>query len=185
MASTRAQQAQRTRQAILDTARRLFHEHGYDATSLQRIADAMGVTKANVYYYFRTKAAILEALLRPLVDAQIAVIDAAAGIGDRDARLRFLVDGVVGNVVTAYRTMGPLNLGDPAMRRELPITRELDDLSVRALGVLYGDAPTPDQEAGFWMTLDLAPALRRLASRLDDDALRGVLARMVLRTLDV
>ena len=56
-----------------------FDDHGYDATSLQQIADAMGVTKANVYYYFRTKAAILEALLEPMAGAIGALLDAADG----------------------------------------------------------------------------------------------------------
>ncbi|MFG1643914.1 TetR family transcriptional regulator [Amycolatopsis sp. NPDC049252] len=36
-------------------------------TSLQQIAEMMGVTKANVHYYFRTKIAILEAFLEPTV----------------------------------------------------------------------------------------------------------------------
>jgi len=47
MSPTRAEQAEKTRQAVLDTARKLSLEH--DATSLQLIADTMGVTKANVY----------------------------------------------------------------------------------------------------------------------------------------
>ena len=38
--SSRAAQAERTRQQILQTARRLFAERGYDATSLQMIADS-------------------------------------------------------------------------------------------------------------------------------------------------
>ena len=40
--STRAVQAERTRQQILETAQRLFTELGYDATSLQMIADETG-----------------------------------------------------------------------------------------------------------------------------------------------
>src|SRR5580704_2773684 len=53
--STRAAQAERTRQQILDTAQRLFTELGYDATSLQMIADEMGLTKAAVDYLFRNR----------------------------------------------------------------------------------------------------------------------------------
>ena len=53
--SARAAQAERTRQQILETAQRLFTELGYDATSLQMIADEMGLTKAAVYYHFRAK----------------------------------------------------------------------------------------------------------------------------------
>ena len=59
--SSRAVQAERTRQQILATAQRLFAERGYDATSLQMIADEMGLTKAAVYYHFRAKNEILQA----------------------------------------------------------------------------------------------------------------------------
>jgi len=48
--STRALQAEQTRQQILETAERLLTEVGYEATSLQMIADEMGLTKAAVYY---------------------------------------------------------------------------------------------------------------------------------------
>ncbi len=182
MSPTRAEQASRTRTAVLETARRLFHEHGYDATSLQQIADAMGVTKANVYYYFRTKAAILEALLEPMAGALRGLLDAAEAIDDHATRLEFLVEGFVAQVVTAYRTVGPLNLGDPAMRRELAITRTLDDLALRGLHLLFGDDPAPDQVAAYWIVNDLAPVLRRL-SHLPDDELRATLTRLCLRVL--
>src|SRR6186997_767424 len=77
MTPTRAHRAEATRQAALTAARTLFVRQGYDATSLQAIADEMGVTKANVYYYFRTKAEILEALLAPMADALDRLLDAA------------------------------------------------------------------------------------------------------------
>ena len=63
--STRAVQAEQTRQQILETAQRLFAELGYDATSLQMIADEMGLTKAAVYYHFRAKSDILHAAMLP------------------------------------------------------------------------------------------------------------------------
>ncbi|MGH9099492.1 MAG: TetR/AcrR family transcriptional regulator, partial [Acidimicrobiales bacterium] len=39
-----------TRDRILDTALLLFTEKGFDATSLQEIADRLGFTKAAIYY---------------------------------------------------------------------------------------------------------------------------------------
>src|SRR6266487_4798673 len=115
MSPTRAEQAEKTRQAALATARRLFAEHGFDATSLQMIADAMGVTKANVYYYFRTKLEILEALLDVSITAFDTLLDQAEAITDRQARLEFLVDGFVDQVV-ANRSIAPLSQTDPGMR---------------------------------------------------------------------
>ena len=107
MTPTRADQAEATRQAALAAARTLFVSQGYDATSLQAIADEMGVTKANVYYYFRTKAEILEALLAPMADALDRCSTPPNGCPRRPARAELMTAGFVDQVVTARRTPGP------------------------------------------------------------------------------
>lgn len=182
MTTTRAAQAERTRQAVLDTARRLFLEHGYDATSLQLIADTMGVTKANVYYYFRTKLTILEALLDDNVKALTALLDQAEQITGRHACLEYLVDGFVDQVVTAHRTVAPMSRTDPIVRRHETISRRLDELATRGLRLLFGDHPTPDEQAAYWMLNDLGPVTRHLTD-LPDDELRATLRRLCLRML--
>jgi AcrR family transcriptional regulator len=58
-----------TRETILAAAQRLFGEQGYDATSLRQIADAVGTTKAAVYYHFPAKEQMLLELSRPWFDA--------------------------------------------------------------------------------------------------------------------
>jgi AcrR family transcriptional regulator len=184
MSPTRAEQAEKTRQAVLETARNLFLEHGFDATSLQLIADTMGVTKANVYYYFRTKIAILEALLEPTVAALTAMLDRAEQIEDRRARTEFLVEGFVDQVVVATRTLKPMSRTDPIMRRHEGIGRRLDALAVRGLRLLFGPRPSVDQRAAYWMLNDLAPVTRHLPD-LPDDELRAVLTKLCLRMLRV
>jgi len=52
-----------TRSRLLDTALRLFSERGMEGSSLQMIADELGVTKAAVYYHFKTKDDILDAVI--------------------------------------------------------------------------------------------------------------------------
>jgi len=49
-------------ESILQAATRLFIEHGFDGTSMYEIADALGVTRTAIYYYFKNKEAILVAL---------------------------------------------------------------------------------------------------------------------------
>lgn len=44
-----------TRERIQRTAIELFSEHGYEHTSLREIAEQLGVTKAALYYHFKTK----------------------------------------------------------------------------------------------------------------------------------
>ncbi|GAA2630736.1 TetR/AcrR family transcriptional regulator [Actinomadura fulvescens] len=51
-----------TRQRIQDTALELFLEHGYEKTSLREIAERLEVTKAALYYHFKTKEDIVLSL---------------------------------------------------------------------------------------------------------------------------
>lgn len=179
---TRADRAERTRRSALDTARRLFAENGYAATSLQQIADAMGVQKANVYYYFRTKQAILDELLGERVVALEALMHAAEAETDRERRLELVIAGFVAEVVTAHREIGPINFADPAVRTLPGVSERLDALSAHAVRVLFGSKPTADELAGFAMAQDLKPALSAL-SHLPDRQLREALTRLCRRLL--
>src|ERR1700741_4975469 len=170
---SRAEQAERTRRAVLETARRLFSENGFDATSLQSIADTMGVTKANVYYYFRTKAEILEALLEGTVTALAAMLDQAEEIKGKRARREVLGRSFVNQVAAPHRPVAPMNRAAPIIRRHGGVSRRLDELSERGLHLLFGDEPTPDQRAAFAVLHDLGPAMRRL-THLPDDELRAI-----------
>lgn len=52
-----------TREQLRSVALQLFAEKGYDGTSLREIAERLGVTKAAVYYHFRSKEEILVSLI--------------------------------------------------------------------------------------------------------------------------
>jgi AcrR family transcriptional regulator len=52
-----------TRTRIQAIALELFTEQGYDATSLREIAERLGVTKAALYYHFKSKEEIVESLM--------------------------------------------------------------------------------------------------------------------------
>ena len=58
-----------TKQEILDVALELFSVKGYEATSLSVIADAVGIRKASLYSHFENKQAILDALVKDVLDA--------------------------------------------------------------------------------------------------------------------
>ena len=58
----RREQAQMTRQAILQAAERLFVEHGYVVTTMAQVASAADVSLKTVYLVFDTKAGLLRAL---------------------------------------------------------------------------------------------------------------------------
>jgi AcrR family transcriptional regulator len=64
-----------TRQRIQDVALELFVEQGYEKTSLREIAERLDVTKAALYYHFKTKEDILVSLFQDLsvpIDGVIA-----------------------------------------------------------------------------------------------------------------
>ncbi|ONM47102.1 TetR/AcrR family transcriptional regulator [Nocardia donostiensis] len=58
------------RRLILDAAEKLFAAQGFDATGTAAIADAAGVPKGLIFYYFPTKDAILSALVAERMPAQ-------------------------------------------------------------------------------------------------------------------
>ncbi|KIF68616.1 TetR family transcriptional regulator [Streptomyces sp. AcH 505] len=70
MGSTQHPRRGDTRRRIQDVALELFVEQGYEKTSLREIAERLDVTKAALYYHFKTKEDILvslfEDLARPL-----------------------------------------------------------------------------------------------------------------------
>lgn len=52
------------RQAILDAASLLFIEKGFGGTNINDIADAVGMTRTALYYYFPSKECMLETLTK-------------------------------------------------------------------------------------------------------------------------
>jgi AcrR family transcriptional regulator len=61
-----------TRARIQQVAVELFTEHGYEGTSLREIAERLGVTKAALYYHFKSK----EDIVLSLVEDYLAQMDA-------------------------------------------------------------------------------------------------------------
>ncbi len=59
---SRADRSRETREAILDTAARLFLRSGIEATSLDAVAAELGLTKGAVYANFPSKGALVEAV---------------------------------------------------------------------------------------------------------------------------
>src|SRR4029079_12012938 len=77
---------------VIAAALGLFADHGVNGTSLQMIADAVGVTKAAIYHQFKTKDEIVIAAVEVELVKLEAALDAAAAEADptraRELRLR-------------------------------------------------------------------------------------------------
>ncbi len=64
-----------SRTTILNAAERLFVEKGYHAISMREIADAVGMTKAALYYHFRDKEQLFMAILEGVLSELSALIE--------------------------------------------------------------------------------------------------------------
>jgi AcrR family transcriptional regulator len=71
-----------TRSRLRELALRLFAEQGYEKTSLREIAERLGVTKAALYYYFKSK----EDIVRSLVEDYVAELDQLIAWGNTQPR---------------------------------------------------------------------------------------------------
>ena len=90
--------AAETRTLIVETADRLFYEAGLEATSFADIAGAVGLSRGNFYYHFKTKDQILDAVIARRIDRTRAMLDAWEEEGATPgARIRRFVDLLVAN----------------------------------------------------------------------------------------
>jgi len=69
------------RQSILDAASLLFIEKGFGGTNINDIADAVGVSRTALYYYFPSKESMLEALTEDVTEKASLL---AASVSERD-----------------------------------------------------------------------------------------------------
>jgi AcrR family transcriptional regulator len=180
--SNRAAQAEQTRAQILETAQRLFAELGYDATSLQMIADELKLTKAAVYYYFRAKSDILQCAMRPGLERMASLLDEAASMRSRRARGEHLVSGFV-DFLVQNRHYAVMASTDPAMKRHKS-DDETAGLRRRAMTLLFGEHPTGAERVTFHLVFSVPDSLPELVD-LTDAELHDALQTTLLRVLRV
>ncbi|GAB3381604.1 TetR/AcrR family transcriptional regulator [Amycolatopsis echigonensis] len=131
-----------TRTRLLATALRLFAEHGVEGTSLQMIADELGVTKAAVYYHFKTKAEITEAVAEPGIRELDELVVEAAKHRRHGARVDHLLDGFV-DLVVRHRVLVALFSSDPGIDAALAKSRHgVEGVKQALITIVAG--PEPD-----------------------------------------
>lgn len=129
-----------TRERVLAAALELFSVHGFGGTSLQMIADHLGLTKAAVYYQFQTKEDIAVAVVQPVFDQMAIFVEAAEGIADRPRQLDTALEGLVDLVIDHRQTTAALH-GDPGINEIIQNHPELQKLIERLTVLLTGPAP--------------------------------------------
>lgn len=85
-----------TKQEILEASLELFSVQGFEATSIAQIASAVGIRKASLYSHFENKQAILDAIVKEVLEQYGAhSIFADANWGENAAKLPLTPDGAV------------------------------------------------------------------------------------------
>ena len=78
---------------LYTVAAKLFHERGYHATSMSRLAKAMKITKSSLYYYISGKEDLLYGIMdQSLTWVEQTVITPARRLSDPEQRLRFIIE---------------------------------------------------------------------------------------------
>ncbi|MDS1269888.1 TetR/AcrR family transcriptional regulator [Lipingzhangella sp. LS1_29] len=124
---------------MLRTAVELFNEQGYEGTSMEDLARALGVTKSAIYHHVPGKEALLGQSLDRALDALFAVLEDSAGTtGSAMERLEYVLlrsvrvlDAELPHVTLLLRVRGNTEVERRALRRRREFDHRITEL-VRA-----------------------------------------------------
>jgi AcrR family transcriptional regulator len=166
---------------ILDAALKLIGEKGVGGTSLQMIADEIGVTKAAVYHQFKTKEEIVIALTERELGGLEDALEAAEA-EDHPSRAReLLLERVIVLAVQRRGAMSTLQF-DPVIVRLLAEHEPFQRFIQRLYSVLVGDAGDDARVSAAMLSGAIAVGVMHpLVAGIDDDKLRSQLLRLTRR----
>lgn len=170
---------------VIEAALLLFAEHGIGGTSLQMIADAIGVTKAAVYHQYNTKDEIIFAVAEVVLARLQAAVTAAEAERSRPRAREVLITEMIDLAVERRRTASVLQR-DPIMLRFLEHHPPFRHVMARVNRLLMGGASHPGArvQAATLAAAIAGAVIHPLVLDLDDDSLRTELlkqARTLLR----
>ncbi|TDC76688.1 TetR/AcrR family transcriptional regulator [Streptomyces hainanensis] len=143
MSGTRPSRRSDTRQRIQSVALDLFAEQGYEKTSLREIAERLDVTKAALYYHFKTKEDILSSIYADMtrpVDELIGWAREQPPTLETKLEVLRRYGASLGGAQPLFRFMQE----NQATLRELKIRHSLKERMMDLVGVMVPpDAPLP------------------------------------------
>ena len=105
---SKAEQSQKTQRVLLDVARELFTEYGYTHTSTEEVVRRAGVTRGALYYHYRDKVSLFEAVFDEVRAAYMQTISERVQAAEGDTWHRL--------VVTSCQAFVEI-VADPSVRR--------------------------------------------------------------------
>lgn len=169
---------------IIEAATVLFAEHGVSATSLQMIADAIGVTKAAVYHRFPSKEQIILAVAEVVLTGLEAAVEAAEKEPSRAGARRVLIDGMI-ELGVQRRPLASILQRDPTMLRFVDQHEPFQRVMERLYRVLMGGRRGAEARARAALVSSAIAGvvIHPLTQDLDDAALRSQLALLAPQCL--
>ncbi|MHB8663818.1 MAG: TetR/AcrR family transcriptional regulator [Acidimicrobiales bacterium] len=168
-----------TQRRTLNVAHALFAQHGVGGTSLQMIADALGVTKAAVYHQFQTKDAIVRAVIEVQLEPIEAMLERLGPCTATQAMREKLLDGLL-DVVVANRSALSTLQSDPVLFRLLVEYPPSFRLWTRVFDVLLdGEVGDRALVRSAVLSAALGTVGYPFVEDIDDDVLRAELQRMM------
>ena len=172
-----------TRTRILDISRDLFTAQGYGSTSIAQIAEKLGTSKAALYYHFKSKEEILDALLNEPFEAMKDFRDSCTKPGvSAETILGGLIDAMAGpaSCLAAFET-------DPSVIQEWADRHDLHKEWEKLVSCLAGPRPSQGKIISARAALAAAKQGTKTALELNDGKLtknaRAEILAAALRTL--
>jgi len=113
---------QERRLEIIETAKKLFRDRGYDNTPVEAIIKEMGVAKGTFYYYFKSKEEVLEAIVDHTLDQIVKMAEQVADDASMNALTKM-------ERLLSYSHIGDEDTKDVAEHLHSPANRELHEVT--------------------------------------------------------
>ncbi len=123
--------SKRRRQEVMDVAARIFSEKGYEATSIQEIAEEVGILKGSLYYYIDTKEDLLFGIIKEAYDSALGVIKE---LEQRDGNALELIEALVRRHAEVFAAT---RLQSSVFFREFRALSEERQKTIREAAVVY------------------------------------------------
>jgi AcrR family transcriptional regulator len=171
---------------VLDAALQLFADHGVSGTSLQMIADAVGVTKAAVYHQFKTKEEIVIAVTDAELGKLEEALEAAEAEDDPVRARKVLLTRVIDMAIDRRGAVRTLQ-SDPVIIRLLGEHEPFQQFISRLYGILLDEYD--DTEARISAAL-LSGAIAGgivspIVDDIDDETLKAAVLQLTRRMLNL
>ncbi|MFJ1458861.1 TetR/AcrR family transcriptional regulator [Nocardia sp. N2S4-5] len=178
-----------TKDAIRDAAIRLFSSKGFDHASLREVADAVGITKASLYYHYASKKDLLLAIIEPIFDDLNAVVAHLDEVPYGPDTVREVLTRQL-HTLLRHRTAGAMCVRDTvaiinAIGDRYP---DMIDMHRRLCDWLSGANPTPEQKLRASAALELLGAAlwsKELSPDTEDELIERVLLDAAFGVLGV